>query len=161
MAKSDAEQPILPSVFDRLIDPEAGNAFKTRAQQLRDLKQNVRRDLQNLLNTRWRCTSWPPDMDDLKLSLVNYGIPDFTGANVNQFDGREELRAVVENVIRKFEPRFQSVHVELLKSDDESDRTLRLKIDAMLYAEPAPEPVVFESQLNPVTSEIRVGKATQ
>ena len=32
----------------------------------------------------------------------------------------------------------------------------RERIDALLFAEPAPEPVVFDSQLEPVTGNVEV-----
>ena len=57
MAKTRADKPLLPSVFDRLIDEDPGNereAPKPRAQVLRDMKAAVCRDLEYLLNTRVR-----------------------------------------------------------------------------------------------------------
>lgn len=152
---SPETQALVPSVFDRLLGADSGG-FQTRTQQLRDLKLSVRRDIENLLNTRWRCQSWPPDLDQLDQSLVNYGIPDFTGVVQNQGTFRQELRSIIESVLRKFEPRFKSVRVELIQNPDESDRVLRLRIDALLHVEPAPEPVVFESQLEPTRSEFHV-----
>ena len=155
MAKKK-EHEFVPSVFDRLVEPTTGDVFKTRSQQLRELKQSVRRDLENLLNTRWRCRTWPPGLDELEVSLANYGIPDFTGADINMYDGKEQLREIIERVITVFEPRFKTVRVSLIQNEDDMDRTLRLRIDAMLHAEPAPEAVTFESQLDPLTSEITV-----
>ena len=156
---SPSDQPFRPSVYDRLLGAETGPTT-SRTQQLRELKQSVRRDIENLLNTRWRCSAWPPDLDQVESSLVNYGIPDFTGANMNHHDARRELRNIIERVLREFEPRFKEVHVELLEGDEETDRTLQLRIDALLHAEPVPEPVVFESQLETITSEFHV-KTTQ
>lgn len=152
MAKIREDQQLVPSVLDRLLDDEPENsreAPKSRNQIFRELKQCVRRDLEALLNTRWRCVNWPPDLDELDVSLVNYGIPDFTGASMNTAGAREQLRRVIEQVIRKFEPRFKTVKVKLLDNTDSADRTLRLRIDALLYAEPSPEPVVFDSMLEP------------
>ena len=78
MAKIEADQPLVPSVLDRLIDDEptaTREPPKSRGQVLRDLKQSVRRDLENLLNTRQRCKSWPENLSELEVSLVNYGFP--------------------------------------------------------------------------------------
>jgi len=159
MARIPEDQQLVPSVLDRLLDgdPEVSReAPMSRNQVLRELKLSVRRDLENLLNTRWRFTNWPPNLDDLDVSLVNYGIPDFTGVAMSSASSREQLRGVVEQVIRKFEPRFKSVKVKLLENADETDRSLRLRIDALLYAEPAPEPVVFDSHLEPVSGNFAV-----
>lgn len=159
MARIRDDQPLVPSVLDRLLDDEPEKQRegpKSRTQLLRELKLSVRRDLEALLNTRWRCASWPPNLDELELSLVNYGIPDFAGVNMGAASEREELRHLLERIIRKFEPRFKSVKVILLENGDDLDRTLRFRIDAMLYAEPAPEPVIFDSQLEPLNGNFEV-----
>jgi type VI secretion system protein ImpF len=164
MAKIREDQPLVPSVLDRLLDDEPGKraeAPKSRNQILRELKQSVRRDLENLLNTRWRCVSWPPNLEELERSLVNYGIPDFTGANMAAPSERERLRRVIEQIVRRFEPRFKTVKVAVLGNADDQDRTLRFRIDALLYAEPAPEPVVFDSQLEPTTNDFTVTGQTR
>ena len=44
----------------------------------------------------------------------------------------------------------------MLSNVDETDRTLRFRIDALMYAEPAPEPVLFDSQMNPVSANFEV-----
>jgi type VI secretion system protein ImpF len=164
MARIREDQPLVPSILDRLLDDEPDNRHelpKSRNQILREMKLSVRRDLENLLNTRWRCLDWPPDLDELDVSLVTYGLPDFTGTGMATAQQREQLRRVVEQAVRKFEPRFKSAKVVLLENPDELDRTLRFRIDALLYAEPAPEPVVFDSQLEPVTSTFEVGSDTR
>lgn len=153
------DQPLLPSVLDRLIDLEPDNRKelpKSRNQVLREIKASVRRDLEHLLNTRWRCVTWPSDLDQLEHSLVNYGIPDFSGTNMSIPEERERLRKTVEDVVRRFEPRFKTVKVNLLANADDFDRSLRFRIDALLHAEPAPEPVVFDSKLEPTTATFEV-----
>jgi type VI secretion system protein ImpF len=149
--------------LDRLIDYEPGvsrETQRTRAQLLSDLKQSVRRDLENLLNTRWRCASWPPNLDQIESSLANYGIPDFTASNSGAASFREQLRRIIENTIRGAETRFKTVRVKLKDNVDATDRTLRFQIDALLLVEPAPEPVVFDSTLEPVTGSIEIKGTT-
>src|SRR5438094_10508474 len=112
MARIHAEQPLLPSVLDRLLDDDPGvtrEAPPRRHQVLRELKQAVRRDLEDLLNTRVRCRPWPPGLDELGHSLVNYGLPDFTGLGAGADKAREEMRRLLEEVIRREEPRFKTV----------------------------------------------------
>lgn len=153
------EQHLVPSVFDRLLDDDPGNsreAARSRWQLLRDLKQSVRRDLENLLNTRQRCTAWPVELDELDRSLVNYGIPDFTGVNMSAPSERERLRSTVQRLIEQFEPRFRTVRVKMLDNVDAFDRTLRFRIDALLDVDPVPEPVVFDSQLEPATATFEI-----
>jgi type VI secretion system protein ImpF len=159
MAKIRPDQPLVPSVLDRLIDFEpdiSREPPKNRTQVLRELKQAVRRDLENLLNTRQRCLPPPPGLAELKQSLVNYGIPDFTGANLASPREREQFCRTLQTVLRQGEPRFKSVQVHLLTNAEPLDRTLRFRIDALLHADPAPEPVVFDSLLEPGTGTVTV-----
>jgi type VI secretion system protein ImpF len=152
------------SVLDRLMDdhPETTKELpKPRGQVLRELKQCVRRDLENLLNTRWRAQPWPKHLDELDRSLVNYGIPDFTGMSFGSTGGQQRLVEMIEQTIRRFEPRFKQVKVELLPATDQPNRTLRFRIDAMLHAEPAPEPVIFDTQLQTSTGQFEITGAAR
>lgn len=161
MARSNVRenQSLLPSVFDRLLDDDPTNSREpasSRQQILRQLKRSVSRDLENLLNTRQRFGELPPAFQELERSLFNYGIPDFTGINMSAPSERERLRSNIQRVIEQFEPRFRTVRVKLLDNSDAFDRTLRFRIEGLLEADPAPEPVVFDSQLEPATATFEV-----
>jgi type VI secretion system protein ImpF len=157
---------LVPSILDRLTDDEPGApdpVRQSRGQLLRELKASVCRDLQNLLSTRRRCTPLPKELKELQKSLVNYGVRDFTGHNFagsadgdRQASDREILRSEIENAIRTFEPRFKSVRVRLLDNAEREDRTVRMRIDAVLHAHPNPEPVRFDSVLEPADCSVEV-----
>ncbi|MEM7784367.1 MAG: type VI secretion system baseplate subunit TssE [Planctomycetota bacterium] len=154
----DTDQ-LLPSILDRLIDHEPSireEAPSSRSQILFELKQSVRRDLENLLNTRWKCVHWPPDYEQLELSLVNYGIPDFSGVNMGGPDNQKRLIQIVERAIDYFEPRFARFSLVEKRNRDSFDRTLRFKIDGLLKAEPSPEPVSFDTSLDVHSAEFEV-----
>ena len=92
MTRIKTDQPLTPSLLDRLIDLEPGNTRevpKSRTQVLAELKQSVRRDLENLLNTRWRATRISEDLKELEFSLANYGIPDVSGVSLSSAAERE------------------------------------------------------------------------
>jgi type VI secretion system protein ImpF len=161
MAKIQAEQPLIPSVLDRLIDHEPEvkrEAPHSRNQVLREVKQALGRDLENLLNTRRRCGLLPEGLLDLKRSLIRYGIPDFTGANMGSVENRQDFCRIIAEVIRDNEPRLKTVHVILLDNVEPLDRTLRFRIDALMRMDPAPEPVVFDSALEPGTGTFQVNR---
>jgi type VI secretion system protein ImpF len=142
---------LAPSLLDRLIDENPGalhDPIRNRTQQLRDLRDAVRRDLENLLNAHKRCISPPPDLEELALSVIEYGAPDFLATFAAASEVRETFRKSVEDTIRRFEPRFQTVSVELIGDDSQIERTLRFRIDALIYADPAPENVTYNSQLD-------------
>ena len=147
------------SVLDRLLDDDPGvsrEPARNRHQILRELKQSVRRDLENLLNTRQRCLPVPAHLAELKQSLVNYGTPDFTAGSMGALKDRQDFARVLQAIITQYEPRFKSVKVALVDAAEPLDRTLRFRIDALLQAEPAPEPVVFDSILKPGTGDFEV-----
>src|SRR5262245_29545673 len=94
MPEIRADQLLLPSVLDRLLDdnPAAGrDPPRGRDQVLKEMKESVRRDLENLLNTRRRLLTWPPAMKELNRSLANYGVPDFTVASLGGPEERAEF----------------------------------------------------------------------
>jgi type VI secretion system protein ImpF len=159
MPDIDPDLPLLPSVLDRLIDlePETGRELPWgRNQTLRELKQAVRRDLENLLNTRRRCVPWPRQMQELEKSLVNYGLPDLTGAPVGSAKERDEFRRTVQATIAKYERRLKNLDVRLVDVTEAPDRAIRFQIDAVLWAEPAPEPIHFDSTLRLTTGTFEV-----
>ena len=147
----------LPSVLDRLLDDNSGPVRpRSRAQQLVDLRNAVRRDLEALLNTHQTCRSPPADMTELSRSLIEYGVPDFLSINAGSASAREEFRRSIEEIIKRFEPRFKAVKVTLLDDGKKGERTLRFRIDALMYAEPAPEPVSFDSLLDAASHSFSV-----
>src|SRR4051812_3088088 len=106
MAPIRTKQQLVPSVLDRLLeyDPEVSRELaKQRNQVLRELKDSVRRDLNNLLNTRIRCLSLPLGLEELKRSLVNYGTPDLTGATLGSSKERDEFCRTLERIINQHE----------------------------------------------------------
>ena len=155
----DKNQPLIPSILDRLIDEEPEikrEPPKSRHQVMRDMKNSVRRDLEFLLNTRRRIIQPEDELTELALSVVNYGISDFTGSVLGSSDAREEFIRNLEMIIRKYEPRFVSVKLDLLENSEKMDRTLRFRVEALLHAEPAPEPVIFDTQMEPSTGVFEV-----
>lgn len=163
MSQIPSRRPLVPSVLDRLIDdnPESQREDpRQRYQIIRDMKESLQRDLEQLLNTRWRCKQWPPDLSELRVSLVNYGIPDFTGIQFSSAERQEELRDVIESVLRNYEPRLSEIDVEIETDFDAQDRSCRFRIDALLMVDPAPEPVSFDTTLEPVTGDFSVKGGT-
>jgi type VI secretion system protein ImpF len=147
------------SLLDRLIDhapDQARDPALSAADTMIVLRNSVRRDLEALLNAKRRWRSWPKHMVELTASPVGYGLPDFAAGEFGDAQRREELRLEVEETVRRFEPRFLSVRVHLIEPTDRLETTLRLRIDAMLHAEPAPESVTFDTLIDPATDDILV-----
>jgi type VI secretion system protein ImpF len=148
-------------LLDRLLESEStGSADATLSPNaaLDILRGAVRRDLEALLNARRRRWPLPATAPELPDSLLGYGIPDATSGSYALPEKREELARDVERVIRRFEPRLAQVRVTMRDSENELDRTLRLRIDAVLRAEPISEPVVFETVIEAVSHEVAVAE---
>ncbi len=155
----DKDKKLRPSILDRLIDNDPDNQVETdpaRHSKLKELRAAVRRDLENLLNTRYRVVAPPEYLELVNESFINYGLPDL--ATVNMIDGRKKKEFIknIEFIIRTFEPRFKNVRVQFIDNEDKTDRTLRFRIDALMYADPAPEEVIFDSILEPVLRTVSV-----
>lgn len=159
MAGIGKKKQLRPSVLDRLIDREpeqSQEAEPSRHQYLAELRQSVRRDLENLLNTRYRVVEPPDDLKQIKQSLLNYGLPDLATVNISDPEKKQRFVKDLERILRDYEPRFKSVRVTHLDNRDRTDRTLRFRIDAVLWADPAPQSVVFDSILEPVSRTVNV-----
>ncbi len=158
MTRNEPEQ-LLPSVLDRLLDDQPDEKHeipRTPNQVLRIMKRSVRRDLENLLNTRWRCTTWPENLKELDRSLVNYGVPDVTGANLGSDERRRDLLDSLKETIARFDRRLKHIEITMLDNAEPSDRVLRFRIHAMLQVDPVPEQVVFDSVVQPITGNVEV-----
>jgi len=159
MARVDKKKKLRASILDRLLDNDPNNNVEVdpdQHQKLKDLRNSVRRDLENLLNTRFRMLEPDNQYKELQKSLLNYGLPDLATVNIADKDKRKEFIQELEMTLIEFEPRFKTVKVVYMENSESSDRTLKFRIDATLYADPAPEAVVFDSTLEPVTRTVNV-----
>ncbi|WP_207480969.1 type VI secretion system baseplate subunit TssE [Arenibaculum pallidiluteum] len=152
---SDGLRPLQGTVLDRLLDP-VPERERSRKESLARLRAAVRRDLEALLNTRRRCLDWPADAAELDSSLLAYGVPEFTGTGLAAREAQEAYCRMLERTIRRLEPRLLQVEVRRTESADPLDPTLRFRISALMHAEPAPEPLVLDSALDPATQSLAV-----
>jgi type VI secretion system protein ImpF len=95
----------------------------------------------------------------LESSLVNYGLPDFSGGNLQAAQEPDKVYAAVAQAIRRFEPRLSGVRVRPLDGEQAADRTLRFAIEAILEAEPWHEQVRFNTVLEPASGKVTVKAA--
>jgi len=159
MARIDKKKKLRPSVLDRLFDDEPYNQTERdpgHHQIVKQLRNSIRRDLELLLNTRFYLSEPPDDYIELDNSLLNYGLPDLATVNIIDIDKRNEFSTKLEQTLKYFEPRFKSVKVSFIDNSDNTDHTLRFRIDAVIYADPLPEVVVFDSVLESVTRTVNV-----
>ena len=151
--------PIRASLLDRLIDetPELQHdPVQTRTEELRAIRNGFRRDLEALLNTRRLCRTPPPAYAELTRALPHYGVEDFVGAQLATHAERLAFASSVEKTIRIFEPRFTAVTVTPVRAEDPAERRQVIRIEAVARLEHGPEPVTFETALDPITRRFHV-----
>ena len=95
----DRNQSITLSVLDRLLD-DTPEHVAPRPHTVADLRAAIRRDLENLLNTRRRVLGWPDDLTELADSILGYGCHDLLVENVATESRRREVVAQIEAAIR-------------------------------------------------------------
>jgi len=158
MPVSDSNAPLRLPLLDRLIDEEPkakSEGPMTRSTSLSKLKIAVRRDLENLLNTRMTPDSIPEGCVEVLRSVYCYGLPDITSLPANFLYEQGKLLQAIESAVRMFEPRLDGVRVSLLPATGNS-RVLRFVIDGMLRIDPLPEHVVYDASMELTSLEVQI-----
>ncbi|AJD45635.1 type VI secretion system lysozyme-related protein (plasmid) [Rhizobium gallicum bv. gallicum R602sp] len=156
------ERMLSQSILDRLIDANPdlpSDDHLSLAEQVREMREAIRRDLEALLNTR-RCPTAPPAiLDELKDALVSYGVDGIVSANLVTDNAKLRLARVIERRIALFETRLSDVRVTILKSRHDGERALRMRIQASFRLHEGMPPISFESMIDPSTQRFMVEAA--
>jgi type VI secretion system protein ImpF len=156
MARSEQQQHgLMPSILDRLIDPDAEGTAWRQGYDLQQIIDAVRRDLEDLLNTHPTYSALGEQWVELGKSVLLYGLPDMASVTATTTSQREELAKIVEGIIQRYEPRLRNVRAILKTGSGEDDRHVRFHIEAQLNVDPAPE-VSFETVLELTTGHTSI-----
>src|SRR5205814_6763753 len=98
MARFDPNTRLTPSILDRLIDQEEDQAGSARGYDHRQMIDVVRRDLEDLLNTRLTNADIPAAFIEVNNSVVTYGLPDLSSASADTAEQRGEIGRVIERI---------------------------------------------------------------
>lgn len=142
-------------LFERLVDDQHESQEEARPLRIHDivaLRESVKREVARLLNTRRPHPETPQDRDEL--TVLDYGIPDFSHLNASSSVDRQNLAAILVRAISTFEPRLAEVGVTLEPSPGRPARLVGW-IHAVLEVSSVKEPVSF-----PLTIGIEAGDAT-
>ncbi len=152
-----------PCLLDRLTDDDPfakHESREARVMSMRQYRQAVLRDLLWLLNTASHRSRYD-DLDDfpqVQKSVLNYGIPDFTGgtsATVDPF----EMERIVLRAIQDFEPRIlpQSMSIRAKVDPDVMGPTcLTFEIEGDLWSQPFPEALYIQTEMDLETGQCTV-----
>ncbi len=150
------------SILDRLIDDAPDRASDpplSVTDQVREVRESIRRDLEALLNTR-RCPSTPPSaLPELRDALVGYGVDGMVSANLVTDEAKLQLARMIERRISMFETRLMDVRVTILTGRTNTERALRMRIQATFRLHEGMPPISFESTIDPSTQRFLVEAA--
>lgn len=156
MAKSEPRQPPRLPLFDRLLRGDAEDVDRNAERAMRVLREAVRRDLEILFNTRPCYRTPPSELTELQRSVLSYGLPDLQSQRMATAGQQEEFRQRLEAIVRRFEPRFRDLSIEILSDAQNLDRTLRFRIHAVLETDADAEPVIYDTLLDPASRGLTV-----
>jgi type VI secretion system protein ImpF len=158
LPERDANIPVRLSVLDRLLDDDPKTKWEaplSRSSSLAKLKIAVRRDLENLLNTRRTPDVLPEGCVQIEQSVYLYGLPDITSLPSNYLYEHGKLLQSIEKAVATFEPRLEGVRVSLVPVAG-LFRVLRFAIEGMLRIDPLPEHVIYDASLELTSLEVQV-----
>jgi type VI secretion system protein ImpF len=153
MAQLDLPSTLMPSLKDRLLDPESTGTKGQPGYNLRQIFNSVREDLEDLLNTRRSYKVLETKYPELARSIATYGLPDLASIDTSTPGKQEAVGHVIEKIVALFEPRLRNVRIHLVRTRA-ADMRATFHIDAELSVDPFPE-VAFESVL-----ELTTGRAS-
>ncbi|MFN7183104.1 type VI secretion system baseplate subunit TssE [Thermomonas haemolytica] len=133
--------------------PEDGG----RRPSMLEMRNEVSRDLEALLNTRSEGARLIPEVfKECRGSSLTYGIPDFSSYSLLSPHDRDRIRRALEQAIALHESRLTRVRVTL-EPQKELDRALRFRVDALMELGEDNEKVQFDAvlQLNTQTYIVR------
>lgn len=127
------------------------------------LREAVRRDIEALFNTE-RFESSPllsepelehatdsllslDDFPEVRRSVVNYGVPSFSGRSSRDFD-REALAREIKIVLATFEPRLKASTTKVNVTLGDKSPGLTIEIEAVLIMTPTPERLRLRTTIN-------------
>lgn len=151
MAELAPRERLQPSLLDRLTDhePELNvEARERRVMSVRTLREGVLRDLAWLLNTtNLLSVSGTVRLPHLANSVINYGMPDMSGASLAGMN-TGDLERAIRQAIWDFEPRLIRSSVSVKAVPAESITKIMFEIEADMWAQPYPERLYLKTELD-------------
>jgi type VI secretion system protein ImpF len=159
MARTEVVLGLMPSILDRLIDPESAGTAIMIGYDIPKMFNAVLRDLEDLLNTRQTYRDMPEHYTEVCNSIMSYGLPDVLSIeSVSQLH-RTAIARAIKTVIERFEPRLRDVQVVILNpQDDLVKQSVRFRVDARMAVDPAPD-VAFDTILEMASGHYQVTAA--
>lgn len=155
-----------PSLLDRLIDDEPQKRSEPperRVLNLARLRECTLRDLNWLFNaTQMQAAHELEAYPYVANSVVNYGLPAFSGFTASGVDVRW-MESALRQAILDYEPRLlaDSVRVKarLVEQEENKHNRLSFDIECRLWAQPAPIALLLHSDVDLESGQTAVNEA--
>ena len=159
MASGRKEAFLRASLFDRLmLPPGSSRGGSQLVIGVRELRESVARDIDWLLNSKRFLDTDLEGLKEVRTSVLNYGMPDFSPTSWRNDKELSSLARTIEEMLRRFEPRLRpgSIKVTAQKPVEKDDMRPHFRIDAVLHVDPVNEPVSFDTDVDYESSRISV-----
>ena len=153
---------LMPSLKDRLLDPDSMGTRERPGYGLQRMVESVREDLEELLNTRQSQRIVKTQYAELARSVVTYGLPDLASIDCSTFGKQEEIGRIMEHIITLHEPRLHNVQTAL-ETSRSPGLSATFHITGEVRVDPAPPPrppTSTASGSRPATSTSAAGAMT-
>ncbi len=145
----------------RQVSNDALETSERRYTSMRRLRECVCRDLASLLNST--ALSASIDLEaypEVQRSVLNYGMPALSGRSAATVDTQRTAR-IIEEVIRRFEPRLRRVHVvpDTGREKSSDGHQLGFRIEAELWGQPMPQHLVLRTRISTESGDVSVADA--
>lgn len=165
MAELTTQERLQPSLLDRLTDDEPGKADESRERRVISatrLRDCVTRDISWLLN----CVNLGEDelladYPAVASSVLNFGIPDLTGAALSGIKA-EALQRHLREALLAFEPRLTANTLQVTVQTDTrrmDQQSLVFNIASEMWAQPIPLNLYLKTEVDLETGKFNVSES--
>jgi len=163
MAELLLQDRLQPALLDRLTDDEPLKTQEPREQRVMTkskLRQAVLRDLTWLMNAnRLERAGEFRGAPLARHSVINFGLPAFSGSSVSSLEPADLERAIAA-AVRDFEPRILphtlEVHAIITKNQHEKHNVIGAEIHGQLWSQPVPLEMLVRTEIDLETGEVDI-----
>ena len=165
MAELTTQERLQPSLLDRLTDDEPGKADESREKRVISatrLRDCVTRDMSWLLNcVNLGAEAELADYPEVASSVLNFGIPDLTGAALSGIKA-ETLQRQLREALLAFEPRLTAGTLQVTVQADTrrmDQQSLVFNIASEMWAQPIPLNLYLKTEVDLETGKFNVSES--
>jgi type VI secretion system protein ImpF len=159
-----ADDLLQPALLDRLTDEEPDKRLELRVQRViskRQMREAVLRDLAWLFNsTRLDARMDPAIFPNARRSVINFGLPAFSGETATSVDVSDLERGIRQAVL-DYEPRIlpRTLQVRAIEAGQfENHNVIGIEISGQLWAQPIPIDLLVRTEIDLETGKVEIAE---